>query len=289
LSDLGSLSALERAIAAAGGQSALARLIGKSQGHVWHWLKVGKRVPAEAVLAIEGATGVPRHELRPDVYPAAGGTAKMDSVEHPKKEIDIDPDEAVRASWYALLGEVLAEVPSPDLLTRLGAMEGDDSELGGHIRALATVARKTTPREASDEFHDLFVGLARGELQPYASFYLTGFLHEKPLATLRGAMTRLGISRNIDRPEPEDHMASLCEMMAGLIVGAFGEPASLEAQKRFFDAHVATWAEKFFADLASAKSARLYMPIGQIGRIFIEIERAAFAIGEAPSSNEHAG
>lgn len=273
----------------AGGQSALARLIGKSQGHVWHWLKVGKRVPAEAVLAIEGATGVPRHELRPDVYPAAGGTAKMDSAEIPQNEIDIDPDEAVRASWYALLGELLAEVPSQELLNRLGAMEGDDSELGGHIRALSAVARKTTPREASDEFHDLFVGLARGELQPYASFYLTGFLHEKPLANLRGAMTRLGIARTNDRPEPEDHMASLCEMMAGLIVGAFGEPAPLEAQKRFFDAHVATWAEKFFADLASAKAARLYMPIGQIGRIFIEIERAAFAIGEASPSNEHAG
>ena len=289
LSDPGSLSALERAIAAAGGQSALARLIGKSQGHVWHWLKVGKRVPAEAVLAIEGATGVPRHELRPDVYPAAGGKANMDIVEQPKREIEIDPEEAMRASWYALLGELLAGVPSAEMLARLGAMEGDEGELGSHVRALAAVARKTTPREASDEFHDLFVGLARGELQPYASFYLTGFLHEKPLANLRGAMAGLGIARTDDRPEPEDHIASLCEIMAGLIVGAFGEPASLETQKRFFDAHVATWAEKFFADLASAKAARLYMPIGQIGRIFIEIERAAFAIGEAPQTNEHAG
>ncbi len=289
MNDLGSLSALERAIAVAGGQSALARLIGKSQGHVWHWLKVAKRVPAEAVLSIEGATGVPRHELRPDVYPAAGGTSKMDKVELTQSEIDIDPDEALRASWYALLGELLAEVPSQEMLARLGAMEGDASELGEHIGAVAAVARKTTAREASDEFHDLFVGLSRGELQPYASFYLTGFLHEKPLANLRGSMAELGIARAADRPEPEDHIASLCEMMAGLIVGAFGTPASLDAQKRFFDAHLAPWAEKFFADLASAKAARLYMPIGQIGRIFIEIERAAFAIGEAPHGNEHAG
>ncbi|MBL8831889.1 MAG: molecular chaperone TorD family protein [Rhodospirillales bacterium] len=210
----------------------------------------------------------------------------MDKAE---PEFDIDPDEALRASWYALLGELLAEAPSQEMLARLGAMGGDAGELGGHIGALSAVARKTTAREASDEFHDLFIGLSRGELQPYASFYLTGFLHEKPLANLRGAMAELGIARAGDRPEPEDHIASLCEMMAGMIVGAFGAPAPLDAQKRFFDAHIAPWAEKFFADLASAKAARLYMPIGQIGRIFIEIERAAFAIGETPHGNEHAG
>ncbi len=286
MSDVGGITALERAIAAAGGQSALARLIGKTQGHVWHWLKVAKRVPAEAVLAIEDATGVPRHELRPDVYPAAGETAKMQSNQ---TETEIDPDEAARAAWYALLGELLADAPSPDLLKRLGAFEGDGSELGGHIGALAAVARKTTPREAGDEFQELFIGLARGELQPYASFYRTGFLHEKPLANLRGAMAELGIARVNDRPEPEDHIASLCEMMAGMIVGAFGMPASLDVQKRFFDDHIVPWAEKFFADLASAKAARLYMPVGQIGRIFIEIERAAFAIGGVPQSDEHAG
>ena len=78
-------------------------------------------------------------------------------------------------------------------------------------------------------------------------------------------------------------------MMAGLIVGAFGAPASLEAQAAFFEAHVAPWAEKFFADLASAKAARLYMPVGQIGRAFIEIERAAFAMREVPQTTGHAG
>jgi TorA maturation chaperone TorD len=286
MSDTGGISALERAIASAGGQSALARMIGKTQGHVWHWLKVAKRVPAEVVIAIEGATGVPRYELRPDVYPAGGGIAKMESN---SIKTEVDPDEAARAGWYALLGELLAEVPSEALLKRLGEMEGDDSEIGGHVAALAAVARKTTPVEANEEFHDLFIGLARGELQPYASFYRTGFLHEKPLANLRGSMAELGIARAEDRPEPEDHIASLCEMMAGLIVGAFGEPAPLAVQKQFFDEHVAPWAEKLFADLASAKAARLYMPVGQIGRTFIEIERAAFVIDDAPQSNRHAG
>jgi TorA maturation chaperone TorD/DNA-binding transcriptional regulator YdaS (Cro superfamily) len=288
MNDLVGVAALERAIAAAGGQSALARLIGKSQGHVWHWLKVAKRVPAEAVLAIEEATGVPRHELRPDVYPAADAPAKADAKPD-APDFEIDPDEASRASWYALLGELLADPPSTELLARLAAMDGDPSELGGHVGALAAVARRTSAREAGDEFSDLFIGLARGELQPYASFYRTGFLNEKPLANLRAAMAELGIARAAERPEPEDHIASLCEMMAGLIVGAFGAPASLEVQAAFFEAHVAPWAEKFFADLASAKAARLYMPVGQIGRVFIEIERAAFAMREVPQTTGHAG
>jgi DNA-binding transcriptional regulator YdaS (Cro superfamily) len=58
---------LERAIEIAGGQAALARLVGKKQGHIWHWLQVD-RVPGEHCLAIERETGVSRYELRPDIY-----------------------------------------------------------------------------------------------------------------------------------------------------------------------------------------------------------------------------
>jgi len=276
-----SLAALERAIALAGGQSALARAIGKSQGHVWHWVKVAKRVPAEAVLAVEQATGVPRSELRPDVYPAADAVA----ISVREETAQIDEDEILRAQWYALLGELLADAPSADLLARLGALEGDASALGGHVAALAATARKTDVEQAREEYHALFVGLAQGELLPYASFYRTGFLHEKPLANIRGAMAELGIARTADRPEPEDHIASLCEAMAGMIVGAFGEPASLDDQRRFFLAHIAPWADQFFADLAAAKSARLYMPVGQIGRIFVDIEQTAFAMAEPEHAN----
>jgi TorA maturation chaperone TorD len=281
LSIVRSLAALELAIERAGGQSALARAIGKSQGHVWHWVKVAKRAPAEAVLAIETATGVSRTELRPDVYPTAAA-----AVASSTDEIEIDEDELLRAQWYALLGELLAQAPDEAFLARLAALGGDGSELGSHVAALAKTAQRTTVEQARDEFQDLFIGLAQGELLPYASYYLTGFLHEKPLAALRGAMAELGIVRAANRPEPEDHIASLCETMAGLIVGAFGKPAPLATQRAFFAAHIAPWAEKFFADLAAAKSARLYMPVGQIGRIFVEIENAAFAMDEGDQRHE---
>ncbi|MFN7189931.1 MAG: molecular chaperone, partial [Rhodospirillales bacterium] len=175
------------------------------------------------------------------------------------EEIEIDEDELLRAQWYALLGELLAQAPDEAFLARLAALGGDDSELGGHVAALAKTAQRTTVEQVREEFHDLFIGLSHGELLPYASYYLTGFLHEKPLANLRGAMAELGIVRASNRPEPEDHIASLYETMAGLIVGAFGKPASLSTQRAFFAAHIAPWAEKLFAELAAAKSARLYM------------------------------
>ncbi|MCA3264792.1 MAG: molecular chaperone TorD family protein [Azospirillum sp.] len=273
-----SLQALERAVELAGGQSALARAIGKSQSHIWHWLKVAKRVPAEAAVAIEKATGVPRRELRPDLY------AQSDDMTSPKMEneqsaAEIADEDMLRAQLYALLGELLADIPTAQTLARVGELSGDPAtELGESVNALAAVARKTTAQQASDEYHDLFIGVAAGELQPYASVYLTGFLHEKPLADLRGTMGELGIARAAKRAEPEDHIASLCEMMAGLIVGGFGAPADLKTQREFFDRHLAPWAGRFFEDLAAAKAARLYMPVGRIGKLFLEIEREAFAM-----------
>jgi TorA maturation chaperone TorD len=69
-------------------------------------------------------------------------------------------------------------------------------------------------------------------------------------------------------------------MMAGLITGAFDEPASLETQREFFSRHIAPWAPRFFEDLQAAKAAVLYMPVGRIGRIFMAIEAEAFGMAE---------
>ena len=66
------LASLELAVSVAGSQSALARLIGKKQAHIWYWLRVSKKIPAEHVIAIEKATGVSRSALRPDIYPVSG-------------------------------------------------------------------------------------------------------------------------------------------------------------------------------------------------------------------------
>jgi DNA-binding transcriptional regulator YdaS (Cro superfamily) len=62
--------ALEMAVDILGTQAALARTCGVTTTAVWKWVQSSKRLPAEFVLAVEAATGVPRHHLRPDIYPA---------------------------------------------------------------------------------------------------------------------------------------------------------------------------------------------------------------------------
>lgn len=190
--------------------------------------------------------------------------------------VQIADEDRQRAQCYRLLAHLLARIPQGDTLAVVAGLEGDDSDLGAAIDALAAAARATTSEQADDEFHALFVGTGRGELVPYASYYLTGFLHEKPLVRLRQDMARLGVERSKDIHEPEDQIASVCEIMAGLIEGSFGAPASLAEQAAFFDRHIGPWASQFFADLENAKSASLYCPVGTLGRVFMDIETTAF-------------
>lgn len=185
-------------------------------------------------------------------------------------------EDALRADLYAFLAALLAGPPDKAMLDHAASLSGDDSEIGQGIKALARLAASMNTQAVEREYHALFIGLGRGELLPFASFYLTGFLNEKPLANLRGHMAKLGIARDPDIKDPEDHIASLCEMMAGLIRGDFGEPLSTSDQEAFFNTHIATWAGHFFTDLEGAESSVFYAPVGKIGRAFMEIEIEAF-------------
>jgi TorA maturation chaperone TorD len=169
----------------------------------------------------------------------------------------------------------LAQAPDAALLKRLARLEGSETPLGIAHEALAAEAA-TDADVVGREYFDLFIGVGRGEVLPYASFYLTGFLHERPLARLRAELEAMGIERVEGQSEPEDHAAILCEVMAGLIAGDFA--ASEEQQRQFFDRHIAPWMARFFADLEGAKAAQFYRPVGTIGRLFIDIETQAFAL-----------
>jgi TorA maturation chaperone TorD len=253
---------LEAAIRACGGISELARRLGISQPSVSHW----QRVPAERVLMVEQASGVSRSLLRPDLYPV--DSTGVDG-ERPD-EID-----AMRAQHWGLLARLLARAPEGALLRQLASLEGDETPLGAARAALAEAAAAADARAVEREFHDLFIGLGRGELLPYASYYLTGFLHERPLAKLRAEMDRLGIARAEDVAEPEDHVATVSEIMAGLLRGAFGDGPGGEEARRFFARHIAPWAQKFFSDLEAAEHARFYRAVGRLGSAFVAIEAEA--------------
>lgn len=192
--------------------------------------------------------------------------------------VALPEEEALRAGHYRLLAALLSAPPDQPLLTSLAAMEGGAGAVGEAVAALAAAARETDPAAAEREFSALFIGLVEGEVVPYGSYYLTGFLHDRPLARLRGDLGRLGLARADGVAEPEDGIASLCEIMSALIDGSLGEAADIDRQRAFFDAHLAPWAERFFADLEAAASARLYRPVAALARAYFEIEREAFRL-----------
>src|SRR5215475_8086626 len=158
---------LGAAIRAAGGVTELARRLGISQPSVSNW----SHVPADRVLAVEAATGISRSVLRPDLYLAAPAIA--------------DDTALARSREYALLAQLLTGPPDAALLKRLARLEGDETHLGAAHDALARAAANADPAGVEREYFSLFIGIGRGELLPYASYYLTGFLHERPLAQVR--------------------------------------------------------------------------------------------------------
>jgi TorA maturation chaperone TorD len=250
---------LQEAIRAVGGVSELARRIGISQPSVSNW----DRIPAERVLSVESVTGVNRTLLRPDLYgvPAGG---------------DVDEVDAARAQEYALLAALLARAPDAALLKHLSELRGDATPLGVAHIALAQAAADTSVDAIEREYFDLFIGIGRGELMPYGSYYLTGFLHERPLARLRGDLITLGIERAEGEVEPEDHAAILCEIMSGLASRRFPAPAG--SDEKIFENHMAPWIGRFFTDLERAEAAKFYRSVGALGRVFIDIETEAFSL-----------
>lgn len=250
---------LSEAIRAAGGVSELAREIGISQPSVSNWI----RVPAERVVSVETATGVGRAILRPDLYGENGA--------------DIDEVDVARAQEYALLAMLLMRAPDAALLSKLSALRADVSPLGLAHAALAEAAEAaeaTRVEKVEREYFDLFIGLGRGELMPYGSYYLTGFLHERPLARLRDDLARLGIARAEGMVEPEDHAGILCEIMSGLASRRLPAPAG--SDRLIFEKHMAPWIGRFFADLENAAAADFYRRLGTLGRVYMDIEAEAF-------------
>ena len=122
-------------------------------------------------------------------------------------------EDRLRADLYNFLGLVLSRPMDQMTLDQTAALTGDDSPLGRAIAGLATAARDATVKDVKREYNALFIGLGRGELLPYASFYLTGFLNEKPLGALRRDFKALGLARAAGVFEPEDGIASLMEVM----------------------------------------------------------------------------
>ncbi|KAA3630685.1 MAG: molecular chaperone TorD [Proteobacteria bacterium] len=180
-------------------------------------------------------------------------------------------EDRYRAGAYSLLGALLRAEPDEALLERVRAFAQTvaEGELATALSAVGMAARTVSVDDCRQEFFALFIGIGRGELVPYGSWYLTGFLMERPLGELRADLARLGFVRDESTREPEDHVGALCEVMSMLVQ----ETDSLDRQRKFFSRHMAPWLERFFADLAAAKSASFYRAVARFGTSFSAFEK----------------
>lgn len=187
----------------------------------------------------------------------------------------LQENDQLRADIYALLANLLRKIPDQEMLDWLASLEPEGEEDNPMTRAWAAVAmmaKRSQVENLDDEFHGLFIGMARGELVPYGSWYMTGSLMEKPLARLRDDLALLGFERQESVFEPEDHLAALCEVMSLLI----SENRGYGTQQEFWSQHMKPWAERFFRDLQNAKHAVFYTTVGLLGEAFMQQEDALF-------------
>lgn len=198
-----------------------------------------------------------------------------------KSEEDVleEQAQAMRASVYDLLAALLVSRPEQsvlDALAELGDVEAEASEIAMGWALLKQAALRSSQKDIEDEYFSLFVGVGRGELVPHGSWYMTGFLMEKPVAVLRRDLNALGIVRDDGVRKSEDHIAALCNAMALLIRNS--DEISFERQKQFYMDHLEPWVKTFFADLQQADAAHFYRAVGFFGESIAKFEKDYFAM-----------
>jgi len=179
--------------------------------------------------------------------------------------------EQLRINGYSLLSSLLYRPVDSQMLQVLSSLDIPDApvnDMSMSWQLLKLAAQQNSLSGINDEFHDLFIGLGHGEVIPYGSWYQTGYLMDKPLAKLRRDLASLGIERNHDVKEPEDHIAALCETMALLIKRNTG----LTQQQTFYNEHLANWAPRLFADIERAPSACFYQSVAHFGKHYLKLE-----------------
>ncbi len=195
-----------------------------------------------------------------------------------------DSEELARAELYGLLARLWIAPPDAALLQQFAVAVTEAPQPGSFLegpwQALVAALRATTPAAAGAEYDTLFGGVGKPEVFLYGSYHLSGFLNERPLAVLRHDLARLGLARDEQRGETEDHVAGVFEVMRFLIAGDEVAVCNLEQQRRFFRAHVQPWVEKLCDALDAQPRAQVYRALAGLTRAFVQVETQGFDLLE---------
>jgi len=193
-------------------------------------------------------------------------------------------EELARAELYGLLAQLWLGPPDEALLAQFRVAVTQPPEAGAALEGpwhdLVAALRATTVAQAAEEYDALFMGLGRPEIFLYGSYHLAGVLNDKPLATLRGDLAALGLDRDPNRLETEDHIAFVFEVMRWLIAGDDVAVCNLEQQRRFFRSHVQTWAEALCDAVQGHPAARIWAAVAGFTRAFVQVETQGFDLLE---------
>ncbi|MDH4050616.1 MAG: molecular chaperone TorD family protein [Rubrivivax sp.] len=204
-----------------------------------------------------------------------------------------DDVELERAELYGLLATLWLAPPDEALLTQFRVAVTEAPQRGGLLETawqdLVAALRATDAAAAVAEYDTLFGGVGKPEVFLYGSFYVSGFLNERPLALLRDELARLGLTRDADRGETEDHIAFLLEVMRYLIAGdgSAGDEgvdlgvSNLESQRRFFRAQLQPWFETLCDTVQAHPRAATWRAVASFTRAFLQVEAQAFDLLEA--------
>lgn len=189
-------------------------------------------------------------------------------------------EETARAEVYGLLAALFYAPPTPELLAQLRVAVTQAPVEGGLLeeswREVVASARDLTDAQIADEHERLFGGVGKPEVYVYASHYLSGFLNEKPLVRLRHDLAKLGLARDEDMPETEDHFAYCCEVMRFLIAGDDVSISNLTQQKAFFGDHLQAWVAQMCDAISAHPSAAFYAKLAAFASTFLEVEQQGF-------------
>ncbi|MFC3682798.1 TorD/DmsD family molecular chaperone [Hydrogenophaga luteola] len=189
-------------------------------------------------------------------------------------------EETARAEVYGLLAALYYAPPGPELLAQLRVAVTEAPAAGGFLeepwRQFVGTVRELGDEQVVNEYDALFGGVGKPEVYLFGSWYLSGFLNEKPLAALRSDLAALGLARDEAMPETEDHFACVCEVMRYLIAGDDVEVANLTQQQKFFSTHVQPWVPAMCEAISAHPKARFYAALAGFTAAFVSVEAQGF-------------
>lgn len=193
------------------------------------------------------------------------------------------PEDLARADLYGLIARLFQEAPDQELLDQIVTSipegqetQAEDAPLAKVWQNLVEMAKANPAKAWHDEFDQNFISVGRPNIILNGSFYMAGYLNERPLVEIRRALDAFGLESAEEISETEDHISAVCEVMRYLIAGDDVEVSNLTNERAFFNDHIRPWYGELCDVIDDIPEMRLYHSVAALTREFLDIECQSF-------------